>query len=165
MPDLTTEKGVLAYLGIPDFRHMNKDTVMRFASIVNDVNPEVTKRVIDQYPQFASVLNEALEEDKELARRAIESNDSSMRDCAAASSRVFDGYDELLKNPNYSFEQKMQVLSRMEAESERSREKDSENKQFLLEQQKLRMAALVVVSAASFLFLGGKLKVKLPPKL
>lgn len=164
MADLSTEKGVLEYLDLPDFRHMTKDKVMQFASVINEMNPEVAKEAIRQFPEFKSLLSQALTENRELAERSIESNDESMRECASASMRVFDGCDELLKNPDYTFEQKMQVIERMEMESEKMRAKDSENKKFILDSQKLLLAASGIVSVAAVVFLGGKFNLKLPSK-
>lgn len=39
-----SEKKVLKKLGIPDFRHMTKDKVMSFATMLPYMDPEVAKK-------------------------------------------------------------------------------------------------------------------------
>ena len=43
-----SEKKVLKKLGIPDFRHMTKDKVMGFASMLNQMDPEVAKKALEK---------------------------------------------------------------------------------------------------------------------
>ena len=48
-----TERQVLEKLDIPDFRHITKDKVMEFASMLNKMEPDVAKKAIEQFPEFA----------------------------------------------------------------------------------------------------------------
>lgn len=42
-----TEKQVLRKLGISDFRHMTKDKVVRFVSMLPYMDPEVAKKALE----------------------------------------------------------------------------------------------------------------------
>lgn len=42
-----TEAQVLEKLNIPDFRHLSKDNVMSFASMIQDMDPEVAKKALE----------------------------------------------------------------------------------------------------------------------
>ena len=44
MPKTLTEAQVLEKLNIPDFRHLSKDNVMSFASMIQNMDPEVAKK-------------------------------------------------------------------------------------------------------------------------
>lgn len=48
-----SEKKVLKKLGIPDFRHMTKDKVVEFASMLSRMDPEVAKKALEQFPEYA----------------------------------------------------------------------------------------------------------------
>lgn len=45
-----TEAQVLEKLNIPDFRHLSKDNVMSFASMIQDMDPEVAKKLWSNSP-------------------------------------------------------------------------------------------------------------------
>lgn len=47
MSNELTEQQVLQVLNIPDFRHLSKDTVMAFASMVSDMDPDVAKKALE----------------------------------------------------------------------------------------------------------------------
>ena len=42
-----TEAQVLEKLNITDFRHLSKDNVMSFASMIQDMDPEVAKKALE----------------------------------------------------------------------------------------------------------------------
>ena len=48
-----TEAKVLRKLDIPDFRHLTKDKVVSFVSMLPQMDPEVAKRALEQFPAFA----------------------------------------------------------------------------------------------------------------
>ena len=49
-----TEAKVLTKLGIPDFRHLTKDKVVSFVSMLPHMDPEVAKKALEQFPEFSS---------------------------------------------------------------------------------------------------------------
>ena len=57
-----SEVEVLKQLDIPDFRHMTKDKVINFASMLQNMDPEVAKKAIEQFPEFAKMSLEAFKE-------------------------------------------------------------------------------------------------------
>ena len=63
MSKTLTEQKVLKKLGIPDFRHMTKDKVVRFASMLPKMNPEVAKKALEQFPEFAASTKEIVSYD------------------------------------------------------------------------------------------------------
>lgn len=44
-----TEQKVLKKLGIPDFRHMTKDKIVQFASVLPRMDPEVAKKHLNSF--------------------------------------------------------------------------------------------------------------------
>ena len=63
-----TEQKVLRKLGIQDFRHMTKEKVTGFVSMLPRMDPEVAKKALEQFPDFtktaiaitADLINAAL---------------------------------------------------------------------------------------------------------
>lgn len=50
------EEKVLKKLGIKNFRHLSKDKVVEFISMIPDMDPEVAKAAINQFPEFANTM-------------------------------------------------------------------------------------------------------------
>ena len=55
-----TEQQVLDQLGIPDFRHLSKDKIMTFFSMLPNMNPDVAKKAIVQFPVNADLVKEVV---------------------------------------------------------------------------------------------------------
>ena len=53
-----SEKKVLKKLGITDFRHMTKDKVVKLASMLPYMDPEVAKKALEQFPAFKDLASD-----------------------------------------------------------------------------------------------------------
>lgn len=53
-----TEQKVLKQLDITDFRHMTKDKVVEFASLLPRMAPEVAEKALAQFPEYARMATE-----------------------------------------------------------------------------------------------------------
>ena len=72
-----TEQKVLKKLGIPDFRHMTKDKVMKFASMLHKMDREVAIKALEQFPEFANATTEIVAYFKEIVAKGFEENSAS----------------------------------------------------------------------------------------
>ncbi len=79
MAKLLSEEKVLKKLGIEDFRHLNKAKVINLASMLDKMDPEVAKKALEQFPEFAKTSKEMLVDYKETLNKGIESNDKSVQ--------------------------------------------------------------------------------------
>ena len=59
-----TEQQVLHKLEIPNFRHLTKDKVMTFASMLHNMDPIVAKKALEQFPEFAKMMLEVMHDYK-----------------------------------------------------------------------------------------------------
>lgn len=57
-----SEQDVLNALSISDWRHMSKNKIMAFASEIPNMNPEVAKAAIAQFPEFVKLSTELVKE-------------------------------------------------------------------------------------------------------
>jgi hypothetical protein len=71
MSNFLTERQVLNQLDIPDFRHITKDKVMSFASMLQNMEPEVAKKALGQFPEFAKMTLEILREYKGVLEKPL----------------------------------------------------------------------------------------------
>lgn len=62
---MMSEAKVLKKLDIADFRHLTKDKVIKMASMLDKMDPEVAKKALEQFPEFVNTTKEMLTEYKE----------------------------------------------------------------------------------------------------
>lgn len=162
MSNYLTEQEVLHQLNIPDFRHITKDKVMEFASILNNMEPDVAKKAIDQFPEFSHMALEALQDYKQILDNSLNSNDKSTK-------RVYDIYDSVisalnacLNQENLSFEEKKFYLEQMIVVARMADQKDSENKRFNWCTIAAGATAVVFIIGFGASLLGGSSRLKLP---
>ena len=61
-----SEKDLLRLLDIPSFRHISKDKLVSFVSTLPEIDPEVAKKALEQFPDFATAMIEITERYKEV---------------------------------------------------------------------------------------------------
>ena len=144
-----TEQQVLKKLDIPDFRHLTKEKVIAFATMVPKMNPEVAKKALEQFPNFASTSLDVLKDDRE-----------SMRSCYDMYNRVMDSLEKMLDNDDLTFEQKTYILNQMQEVAAAVADKDSEKSRNRLKLIGVigGVAAAIVAALASSL--GGNIALK-----
>ena len=157
-----SEKQVLELLAIPNFRHMTKEKVMQFATMLPTMEQKVAKKALEQFPEFTRIVLEALQDYKETTLSTLDLNDKSVQRC-------FNLYDEVtaalkicLSQPNLSFEEKKYYINKMMEIAQMAERKDSENKKF--NWAVLGAGAAVVIAALGFgaSLLGGNSHIQFP---
>lgn len=128
---MLTEKQVLDQLGIRDFRSIKKTHVVGLASMLDKMNPEVAKKAIEQFPNFANTVGEMFSEYRKIIDKALESNDSSTRTVYETYKKEIEICNELIKSNEITFENKKYLLDRIHECAIAIDKKDSENKEFL----------------------------------
>ena len=155
-----TEQQVLKKLDIPDFRHLTKEKVIAFATMVPKMNPEVAKKALEQFPNFASTSLDVLKEYRSVIQEAMEDDRESMRSCYDMYNRVMDSLEKMLDNDDLTFEQKTYILDQMQEVAAAVADKDSEKSRNRLKLIGVigGVAAAIVAALASSL--GGNIALK-----
>ena len=99
-----TEEKVLKKLGIDDFRHITKNKVIKMASMLDRVDPEVAKKAIEQFPDFSNTAKEILKEYKESLDKSLELNADSVKSYYDACNSIISSLQKEVENENLSFE-------------------------------------------------------------
>jgi len=144
-----SEQKVLKKLGIEDFRHLTKAKVIHLASMLNQMDPEVAKKALEQFPEFSKTLSEMAHEYRDTLERAVSSNNESVQTYYGICKSIIDSLQKELENENLSFEERKYIIEQMKDIAQMVGEKDSENKKFLASM--VAIGAVVLTAAAAFL--------------
>lgn len=146
-----TEKQVLKKLGISDFRHLSKDKVIKFASMVPNMQPEVAKKALEQFPNFASTSLDLMRDYKEIFEEAIADEREGAQVTYEMYRRIMDSDQKILEN-ELSFEQGMLILDHMKAVADAvasfNRERSQDRLKLLAIAGSVATAAIAILGAA-----------------
>lgn len=161
---MLTEAQVLEKLNIPDFRHLSKDNVMSFASMIQQMDPEVAKKALEQFPDFAKSTLDALKEFKSTIYKSFDDDKESANQCFALYNRVQGALEKCLDNENLSFEERKYYIEQMKEVARMATDKDSEGKKFKWTNIAAFGTVAVAAVAAMAVMIGGNIDFELPFK-
>lgn len=161
MARMMNEKQVLKKLDIPDFRHITKDKVITLTSMLDKVDPEVAKKALEQFPEFANLAKEMVHEQKRVIDKAFEENAKGVEAYYAACKQILDELGKQLDKDDLTPEERTEIIDNMLAVAENMSRKDSENKRFHLDAIKVFGGFAAVISVAAIAVLGGNTRIDL----
>lgn len=166
MSNQLTEREVLQQLDIPDFRHITKDKVMTFASMLQNMEPDVAKKALEQFPEFAKMSLEVMKDYKGVIEKILDENSVSSNQCYDIYNEVMDALKSCLAKEDLPFEEKKYYIEKMMEIAKMAESKDTENKGFNWKIISLGTLAVFTVVGIGASILGGNTNIKLPkPKL
>lgn len=164
MPKTLTEAQVLEKLNIPDFRHLSKDNVMSFASMIQNMDPEVAKKALEQFPDFTKSVLDALKDFKGVIDKSFDDDKESANQCYVLYNRVQTALEKCLDNKTLSFEERKYYIEQMKEVAQLAADKDSEGKKFKWNNIAAFAMVAVAATAAMTAILGGNTNFELPFK-
>lgn len=123
-----SEQKVLKKLGISDFRHMTKEKVVEFASLLHEMDPEVAKAAISQFPQYVQMTSEIVKTFQSTVDGIISSNQKNMQSFCDTCNSIISSMQEQLKKENLSETERNSLNDNMIKVAQMLSDKDSENK-------------------------------------
>lgn len=150
-----TEAKVLKKLNIEDFRHLTKDKVITMASMLDRMDPEVAKKALEQFPEFAKTTKEMLIEYKDTLDKGLQDNNDSVQAYYNACQSIINSLQSQLESDNLSFEQRKAIIDQMVEITKMMGIKDTENKKFIIRMAMCGAAAVGVVAMTLASVLGG----------
>ena len=121
-----TELQVLKKLDIPDFRHLTKDKVIAFASMIPRMDPEVAKKALEQLPNFAFSSLDIMKESRGVIETTMQDDHESTLKCYEMYDRVMDSLERILQENELSFDEKTYILDQMKLVADEVSRKDFE---------------------------------------
>lgn len=146
-----TEAKVLRKLDIPDFRHLTKDKVVSFVSMLPQMDPEVAKRALEQFPAFAETNLAIVSCLKDSFGTIVSGNAGNMAEFNARCHEALSALEAELKREDLTDEGRKLVIDGIMGIIGAIGQKDSENKEFLsdLFSGLLRYSAIALVILAA----------------
>lgn len=126
-----TETQVLRKLGITDFRHMTKDKVVSFVSMLPAMDPAVATKALEQFPSFAETGRAVVTCLKEGMAQASDANAANMAAYNARCEEALGVLEAQLEREDLSDEGRRQVIDGILSIIDAMGRKDAENKAFL----------------------------------
>ena len=151
-----TEKKVLKKLQIPDFKHMTKDKVVRFVSLIPRMDPEVAKAAIAQFPEFKDLASDIVIAFKQAIDNILEKNGESQQVFYDACNSIIESLKKELEADTIDSEERDRIENKMIQVANMIGEKDSENKRFLAWGGTAVAAVVGVALVVGSTLLGGK---------
>ena len=158
-----TETQVLKKLGIPDFRHLSKENVMSFASMIQDMDPEVAMKAIEQFPDFAKTAIAALTDYRSVLEKSLADDKESANQCFEIYNKILDALTKCLEKDDLSFEERQYYIEQMKEIANMASQKDSEGKKFKWANLAAFGTLAITIIAGAASLLGGNSKLGFPP--
>ena len=152
-----SEAKVLKKLGIPDFRHMTKDKIVKFASMLPRMDPEVAKKALDQFPEFKELASELTNSLKEMVDKSFKSSEDSQKYFYEACQNTIETLKEELKDDRIDANERQTIRDQILQILRFMSEKDSEHKHFIKGVVDATVVGLGVIVTTTAALLGGAL--------
>ncbi|MFF8940187.1 hypothetical protein ACF08O_36905 [Streptomyces paradoxus] len=150
------EAAVKRKLGIPNWRNLSKDKVLKFAAAMPEMATEARLKLIEQFPAFKDLGKANIDAVAEAHRSTLAANENSQNHFYKAAQDQRDALQADLARDDLSEAQRESLHDRLERNVGRVFEKDSESKQFQGAGMKLVAATGVAALALSVAFVGGR---------
>ena len=141
------EKKVLRKLGIKDFRHMTKDKVVKFATMLPKMDPEVAKKALEQFPDIKDYSLEIVKHFKEIIDKAMAQNANNQAVIFNTCNEMIKTLTSELQKDYIDADERSSIRAEMMEVVKMMSEIDKQNKRFLLE---VTAIGMVVVSGAIY---------------
>lgn len=127
-----SERKVLRKLGIPDFRHMTKDKIIAFSTMIPHMDPEVAKKALEQFPEYTKLAGEMVGTYKAIIDKMLDANAKDVQVFYDACNSILMSLQKQLDKEDITEEQRDSLNERMIRVADMIGEKVSENKRFWL---------------------------------
>lgn len=156
-----TEKQVLQKLDIADFRHLTKSKVITMASMIDNMEPEVARKALEQFPNFSNTMKQILHEYREILDTGMKQNIECVKSYYATCDMIISTCQKEQDKEFLSFEERCFILEQMVKLAKMKGQKDSENKKFIVGLAAMTLTAITVAGTCVWCAFGGTTKVKI----
>ena len=123
-----SEKKVLKKLGIKDFRHMTKDKLVQFASMLPKMDPEVAKAALSQFPSFSGLAKDLTEQLSIMVGREFDLSSDSQKAFFDAGNRILTSLEKELEDDDIDSDERNRIEDKMIQVAQMLDKKDTDNK-------------------------------------
>ena len=127
-----TEKKVLKKLNIKDFGCLSLDNIGKFTSMLPQMDPEVAKKALEQFPEFAQAGKEIVSEFCNMMDKILESSDKCMTQQCEICKEIIESLNTELNRENITHNQRMEIIDKIIEVNREISEMRSNHQEFLL---------------------------------
>ena len=131
------------------------------ASMLDRMDPEVAKKAIEQFPEFAHTMKDILNDYKQTLDKALDENGDSVKSYYSSCDAIINSLQKELDKENLSFDEKRYIIDKMIEVNKMKGEKDSENKRFIATLAVIGAAAIGTVAGVLASAIGGNTKIEM----
>jgi len=150
------EDDIKKALGIDTWRNLSKDTVVKFAAMMPDMDKELAAKLIEKFPEFKSLALDALATVAKQHSGTLSGNKESQDQVHDAYEKTREVLEAQLQRDDLSAEERLEIMRMIQDTADREFEKDSENKKFLKGMFDNVTALGAVSLGLAVVFVGGK---------
>lgn len=148
------EEQVKKALHIDSFRNLSKDKVMKFVSLIPNMDKEVAIAIINQFPHYESLAVNIVQELDAMCQKAMDCNSESQLEVLKAYKRILDDLGELLKDGELDAEEKERITDKMIQVADKMAAFDAENKKHIQDMFKIGASVVAGVAMLGAVILG-----------
>lgn len=157
---MMTEQQVLDKIGIPDFRHITKDNLITFASMIQDIDPEVAKEAIKQFPDFGKMISSIAEDYKMTTIELSKNNQEIAKACLEILNSIIESLQKYADKEKISYEERRFCIDQMMVVAQKVDDIDRRNRESAVQTQFLVTIATIILGAFASAILGANFKFK-----
>ena len=157
-----TEQQVLKQLDIPDFRHLSKDKVMQFCTMLDRMDPEVAKAAIAQFPDFAMTVRNNLGDLRDSLKEAMTTSSKDLKNYFESCDKLIDSLLKTLDNGNLSEAERLRILEQIANVHDGMAKAGSEQRKLIEKIVVIAGGVAAVAITTAGALLGGNTNFKLP---
>lgn len=146
-----SKKDVLEKLEISSFKDMTQEKLPEFTSLIPNMETEVARTALQQFPSFAKFAGEVVSCYKEIMSQSLKANKDSTKSFMESCDSVIVALNSLLEQ-KLKYKQKQEIISHVMEILKMKQEKDTENKIWLG-----KLIKTVSVSAVSIIAIAGSI--------
>ena len=154
-----TEAQVLKKLNIEDFRHLTKDKVISMATMLDKMDPEVAKKALEQFPEFANTMRQILADYKQSLDEGMRQNAEGVKSYYDTCDVIISSCQKQLEQEDLSLEERRFILEQMVLVAKMKGEKNTEDKKIIVMMSVIGLTAIGLTAGALITALGGNFKV------
>lgn len=157
---LLSEEEVKKRLGINDFRHLDKKTVVKFMSMIPDMDPEVAMKAIEQFPQLVNLALDYAKEFKANYEAGLKANDKSSQATLAIINSIVDALSKELQQEDRTEEERKEIRDQLMQLGQLTAQIHRDDQNFILKGLGMfaSIAGAVVLGAAAVLGANGNIE-------
>lgn len=131
MTDALKEIDILKKFKVEHFSELKKENIIELTSLLDQLDPQVAVKIVDQFPEFTQLSREVITDYKSLVHDILNKNDTNQKLILKACEQKLSTLEQLLHQKDLTSEDIKYYLSEMTATIEQMNSLDDKNKKWL----------------------------------